>query len=114
MSDQELKEDNTTQPGKFDERFRNLLAKIRPYIKRLWELRKKLIIINAAAASIIIFYLYLLTKPYYESSVTILPEYGSKSTTLSGLTQLAAIAGVRVGGEGASSEIYQNLLKHFR
>ena len=38
-----------------------------------------------------------------------LPEYGSKSTTLSGLSQLASLAGVKVG-EGAPTEIYQNLL----
>lgn len=109
MTDSELKKDMTAKPPKFEERFRGFLQKISPYIERLWELRKKLIIINGTVLVLAIAYLYLFGKPYFESTVTILPEYGSKSTTLSGLTQLAALAGVRVG-EGAPAEIYQNLL----
>ena len=109
MADQENQKEKSSRPQKFEDRFKFFSARVRPYFIRLWELRKKLLIFNSAVATLIIIYLYLIAKPYFESSVTILPEYGNKSTTLSGLTQLAALAGVRVG-EGAPSEIYQNLL----
>ncbi len=55
-------------------------------------------------------YLLFLTKPFFESTVTILPEYGSKSSSmLSQLSGLASIAGVKVG-ESAPTEIYQTLI----
>ncbi|NWF89172.1 MAG: hypothetical protein HXY50_06870 [Ignavibacteriaceae bacterium] len=108
MAEQDPKKDSQ-QPQKFEDWFKNLVEKIRPGARRLWELRKKLLIVNGIVAAITIIYLYLIAKPYYESTVTILPEFGSKTTTLSGLTQLASLAGVRVG-ESAPAEIYQNLL----
>ena len=85
MTDQEIKKDQTAQPQKLEDWFKNLIEKIRPYATRLWEIRKKLFIINGVVAVILLAYLYLIAKPYFESTVTILPEYGSKSTTLSGL-----------------------------
>ncbi|MBK9284676.1 MAG: hypothetical protein IPM51_10225 [Sphingobacteriaceae bacterium] len=109
MTDQEIKKDQTAQPQKLEDWFKNLIEKIRPYVKHLWEIRKKLFIVNGVVAVILLVYLYLIANPYFESTVTILPEYGSKSTTLSGLSQLASLAGVRVG-EGAPTEIYQNII----
>ncbi len=109
MSNQEVNKEQTTRPQKNEDKIQNLIEKFRPYVVRLWELRKKLFLINFVIAVLAIAYLYIFGKPYFESIITILPEYGSKSTTLSGLTQLAALAGVRVG-EGAPSEIYQNLV----
>ncbi|HEY4756803.1 MAG TPA: hypothetical protein VIH28_12150 [Ignavibacteriaceae bacterium] len=109
MTDQETKNEETVQPQKLEDWFKNLIEKLRPYMKQLWEVRKKLMIFNGAVAVLVLVYLYLITRPYFESTVTILPEYGSKSTTLSGLSQLASLAGVRVG-EGAPTEIYQNLI----
>src|SRR4030067_1590427 len=109
MADQETKKEDPAQPQKLEDWFKNLVDKLRPYIKQLWEVRKKLMIFNGAVAVLVLVYLYLIAKPYFESTVTILPEYGSKSTTLSGLSQLASLAGVRVG-EGAPAEIYQNLI----
>ncbi len=93
----------------FEQRFIQLVGKYRPYFLRLWEARWKLIIFNFAVLLLTILYLLFLAKPYFESSVTILPEYGSKSSTLSGLSELAGLAGVKVG-EGAPTEIYQNLI----
>lgn len=109
MSEQELKPLENEPPQKFEDWFKNLVDKIKPYTEKLWNVRKKMILINGIAAAILLIYLYLIAKPYFESTVTILPEYGSKSTTLSGLSQLASLAGVRVG-EGAPTEIYQNLI----
>lgn len=92
-----------------EEKFIDLVERFRPYFLRLWQARWKLIIFNSIVLLLTILYLLFLAKPYYESTVTILPEYGSKSSTLSGLSELASMAGVKVG-EGAPTEIYQNLI----
>ncbi|QQS35721.1 MAG: hypothetical protein IPM56_15990 [Ignavibacteriales bacterium] len=92
-----------------EEKISDSVKKIRPYLTRLKESRKKLVVFNSIVFVLMLGYLLFLTKPYYSSSVTILPEYGNKSTTLSRLSSLAALAGVNVG-EGAPTEIYQNLI----
>jgi uncharacterized protein involved in exopolysaccharide biosynthesis len=92
-----------------EEKIQNLIQKFRPYILKLWDKRKKLLIINGSVLIITLLYLLFIVKPYFESQVSILPEYGSKSNMLSQLSGLAALAGVRVG-EVAATEIYQNLL----
>ena len=109
MTDQETKKEESGQPQKFEDWFKNLIEKIRPYTANLWDVRKKLFLINGIVAAILLVYLYLIAKPYFESTVTILPEFGSKSTTFAGLSQLATLVGVRPS-EGAPAEIYQNLL----
>ncbi|OGU35876.1 MAG: hypothetical protein A2455_02565 [Ignavibacteria bacterium RIFOXYC2_FULL_35_16] len=109
MADQETKKEDPAQPQKLEDWFKNLVDKLRPYIKQLWEVRKKLMIFNGAVAVLVLLYLYLIARPYFESTVTILPEFGSKSTTLAGLSQLATLVGVRPA-EGAPAEIYQNLI----
>lgn len=109
MADQETKKEETIQPQKLEDWFKNLIDKLRPYIVQLLEVRKKLMIFNGAVAVLVLLYLYLVAKPYFESTVIILPEFGSKSTTLAGLSQLATLVGVRPA-EGAPAEIYQNLL----
>lgn len=100
----EITDNRTTE-----EKLTDTVNKIRPYITRLKEARKKIIMINAGVLILTLVYLLFISKPYYSSSVTILPEYGNKSTTLSRLSSLAALAGVNVG-EGAPTEIYQNLI----
>ena len=93
-----------------EEKIQDFIEKFRPYFLKLWDKRKKLLFINGAILIITLLYLLFIVKPYYESSVVILPEYGSKSNMLSQLSGLAALAGVRVG-ELAATEIYQNLLQ---
>lgn len=109
MTIENLENKSNVNKPKFVDKTKNFLEKLRPYITTLWSLKKKLFWVNFIIACLIIVYLYFISKPYFQSSITILPEYGNKSTTLTGLTQLAALAGVRVG-EGAPTEIYQNLL----
>ena len=92
-----------------EEKFKELVEKLRPYIVKLWAVRKKLIIFNGVVLILTLLYLLFLAKPYYESTITILPEYGSKNTTLGQLSGLAAIAGVKIG-EVAPTEIYQNII----
>ena len=103
-TDEEI-EDNRT----FEEKFKSFMQKVRPYINRLWSNRKKFIIFNFIVLILTLAYLLFLTKPFFESTITILPEYGSKSNMLSQLSGLASLAGVKVG-ESAPTEIYQNLI----
>ena len=93
----------------FEEKFKDFVKKIKPYKERLWAVRKKFLIVNFIVLILAVAYLLFLAKPYFESTVTILPEYGNKSSMLSQLSGLASIAGVNVG-EAAPTEIYQNIL----
>lgn len=98
-------QDNRT----FEEKFRSIIEKVKPFLKRLWANRKKILFINTAVLVLTIIYLLFLTKPYFQSTVTILPEYGSKSNMLSQLSGLASLAGVKVG-DSAPTELYQNII----
>ena len=103
---EEEQEDNRT----FEEKFKDFVEKVKPYKERLWSVRKKFLIVNFVVLILALAYLLFLAKPYFESTVTILPEYGSKSSSmLSQLSGLASLAGVKVG-ESAPTEIYQNLI----
>ncbi len=94
----------------FSERLKGTIEKMRPYFLRLWKLKWKYIYINGVIAIITVLYLLFLTKPYYDSTVTILPNYGSGvSGMLSQFSGLASLAGISVG-KTASTEIYQNLI----
>ena len=104
-TEEEEKEDTRT----FEEKFKDFVEKIKPYKERIWAVRKKFLIVNSIVLIITLAYLLFLTKPYFESTVTILPEYGSKSNMLSQLSGLAELAGVKVG-EVAPTELYQNLI----
>ncbi len=93
----------------FEEKFKSFVEKVKPYFNKLWINRKKIIIINTAVLVLTLAYLLFLTKPYFQSNVTILPEYGSKSSMFSQLSGLASIAGVKVG-DSAPTELYQNII----
>jgi uncharacterized protein involved in exopolysaccharide biosynthesis len=106
-----MNEGNSTQeaPQKdFADRLREFVDALRPYIKRLWPHRYKILKINLLADVIILLYLLFLTKPYYKTTITILPEYGTKAS-LGGLGGLASLAGINLA-EGTSTVIYQNIL----
>jgi uncharacterized protein involved in exopolysaccharide biosynthesis len=109
-NNQDLKtEEETEDTRTFEEKFKSIIERISPYIKKLWANRKKILIINTAVLIVSIIYLLFLTKPYFQSSVTILPEYGSKSNMLSQLSGLASLAGVKVG-DSSPTELYQNII----
>lgn len=93
----------------FDEKYIDMVNKIRPYILKLWSNRKNFLMFNTVVLILSILYLLFIVKPYFKSSIAILPEYGSKTSMLSQLSGLASIAGVNVG-EAVPTEIYQNLL----
>ncbi len=77
--------------------------------KQLWGWKKQIILINSAVVIAVISYLILFVDPYYESSIAILPEFGNNASTLSGLSNLASIAGLNLG-EAVPTEIYENLV----
>ncbi|HRQ54284.1 MAG TPA: Wzz/FepE/Etk N-terminal domain-containing protein [Ignavibacteriaceae bacterium] len=93
----------------FEEKFKDFVEKIKPYKERFRAIRKKFLIVNLVVLLLALAYLLFFAKPYFESTVTVLPEYGSKSNMLSQLSGLAELAGVKVG-ETAPTEIYQKLI----
>lgn len=101
----EITEDNRS----FEEKIRDNYLKLKPYLEIISKKRKKILTFNLAVLIISLFYLFVFLKPYYTSSVSILPEYGSKTGVMGKLSGLAAIAGINVG-EAAPTEIYQNLV----
>lgn len=92
-----------------EERFKQTIDKLRPYILNLRAARWKLLTVNGIVLILTLAYLLFLTKPYYTSTVTILPDYGGKESSLNQLSSLASLAGVSVG-TGSPTEIYQNLI----
>jgi uncharacterized protein involved in exopolysaccharide biosynthesis len=92
-----------------DEKAKEAIQRITPYIKRLWQHKSKLALINSIIGVITVLFLLFITEPYYESNIVILPEFGSKSTSLGGLSDLASLAGVNLAN-GAPTEIYENLV----
>lgn len=112
MSEKITDRDSDTEPEDnrtFEEKFKSFIDRVSPYIKKLWINRKKILLINTIILIVTILYLLFLTKPYFQSTVTILPEYGSKSNMLSQLSGLASLAGVKVG-DSAPTELYQNII----
>jgi len=81
---------------------------IRPYFQYLMIYKKKILFFNIAVIAISLVYLIIFVKPDYSSTITILPEYGSKSG-LGGLASIASLAGLDVGGE-SPMEIYKNII----
>jgi uncharacterized protein involved in exopolysaccharide biosynthesis len=112
MSEKITDQDTDKEPEdnrSFEEKFKSFVEKVKPFLNKFWSNRKKIIIVNAAVLILTLVYLLFLTKPFYKSSITILPEYGSKSSMFSQLSGLASIAGVKVG-DSAPTELYQNII----
>jgi capsule polysaccharide export protein KpsE/RkpR len=80
-----------------------------PYVRKLWAVRRNFIVTNMVVLLMALVVLFVLVQPYYESTVTILPDYGAQSSMMSSLGGLAAIAGLSIGAADPS-DIYKNLL----
>jgi uncharacterized protein involved in exopolysaccharide biosynthesis len=85
------------------------IRKIKPYIDKLWKKKKQFLIFNGVVAVLAVLYLLFISKPYFTSSVYILPEYGNQSSTLASLSGLASMAGINVG-DVPPNEIYRKIL----
>ena len=77
----------------------------------VWQSRKLIgVITGSVTLAFIVF--SLLLHPYYKSSVVILPETSqSKLASLGGLSDLASLAGVNVGGETSPAKLYPTVIK---
>lgn len=94
----------------FSESLKDFIVKIKPYYNILLKRKWRFVIFNSAVMVLTILYLLFIAKPYFKSSVTILPNYGNKSSEMLGqLSGLASLAGVNVGSADPT-QIYQNLL----
>ncbi len=84
------------------------VEKLNSYLNRIKENKNKLLIFNGVVAVLTLLILFFIVRPYYTSSITILPDFGRKPA-FNQLSDLASLAGINVR-EGAGTEIYQNLL----
>lgn len=93
-----------------EEQIKKIITKFRFYLNKLMLKKWRYIAVNSIAALVVVLYLIFLAKSYYTSSITILPDYGSKAS-MGNLSSLASLAGINIGGEGPSTEIYANLIR---
>jgi uncharacterized protein involved in exopolysaccharide biosynthesis len=107
----EIQTDNNQQQDRtFSDAVTDFILKIKPHFRILWQNKWKLLAINIIIFLLTVAYLLFLTKPYYQSTVIILPEYGNKGSELIGqFSGLASFAGVNVG-DTPPAMIYRNLL----
>ncbi len=95
----------------FSESLKDFIVKMKPYSQKLWKRKWRFVAFNSVILVLTVLYLLFLTKPYFKSSVTILPNYGNKSSEMLGqLSGLATLAGVNVGSPDPT-QIYESLLK---
>lgn len=100
----------TDNEKSFSESLTGLIIKIKPYFRLLWQNKRKFILFNLLVLILTTLYLLFIAKPYFKSTVTILPDYGNKSSEMLGqLSGLASLAGVSVG-DTPPTQIYQNLI----
>ncbi len=105
----DLEESTEQEKIPWDKRLQDFFGSLTPYLLRVWEKRKKWLIINCIAAIVIVLFMIFIVKPYYDVSIDILPDYGSKSTSVSGLSDLASMAGMSL--KAAPTEIYENIIQ---
>ena len=80
-----------------------------PRFRLLWMHRKQLAVINGVFIAGTVAVLLFVVKPYFESTITILPEYGANVSMLGQLTGLASLSGFNVGSS-TPAEICQELV----
>jgi uncharacterized protein involved in exopolysaccharide biosynthesis len=92
------------------EQIKTAVIYIKPRLKNLKVHRKRLVIINSVAAVLTLLILFLLIKSYYNSEITILPDYGNKNTSLNQLGSLEALTGINLENS-TPTEVYETLIK---
>jgi len=90
------------------ESFKLFLEKLSPYLQKVWGAKKNLLIVNGTIIAITVAVLLLFVKPYFDTTVTILPDYGTQSSALAQFGGLASLAGVNLG-QSSPGAIYQQL-----
>jgi uncharacterized protein involved in exopolysaccharide biosynthesis len=88
----------------------SFFIKVKPYVEKLWSCRKQMLLVNGSVCVLALLVLFLFVRPYYQSTITILPDFGNKtSDMISQFSGLASLAGVNVG-DNPPTQIYQNLI----
>jgi uncharacterized protein involved in exopolysaccharide biosynthesis len=88
----------------------SLSITLKPYVKKAWMHRKQLLFFNGFIVIFSLLILFFLVKPYYQSKIIILPDFGNKnSDMLSQFAGLASLAGVNVNDNPATL-LYQDLI----
>jgi len=84
----------------------------KPIFADMWKNRWKLAFVNITILIVIAIILIFGLKNYYVSSITIIPEIGTSRSSMGGLGDLAALAGLSMSsGSGEQpTEIYQYLI----
>ncbi len=77
------------------------------YSRRIYDERIRVLAVNATVGLLTVGYLFLIHQPTYESKISLMPDFGSKSPS-AGVSALISMAGV--GEFSAPTEIYQNLV----
>ena len=84
----------------------DFVTSVRPRIENIWKARKQFLLVNGIVVILALVPLLFILKPYYVSTVDILPDYGANASSSS----LSGIASLVTGGTGTPAEIYQALL----
>jgi len=80
-------------------------------LTRLWDSRR-LIVMATASVTVVSIIVSLLLPEYYRSTTTILPETEkNKLSSIGGLSDLAALAGVNVASEGSLAKLYPTIIR---
>jgi hypothetical protein len=88
----------------------NFFITLKPYIKKAWECRKQLLIFNGSVLIISLLILIFLIKPYFNSKIIILPDFGNKnSDMISQFSGIASLAGININDEPPTL-LYKNLI----
>lgn len=91
------------------EQLAKIITRLRPFVLRLWNERKRLMITNASVLVFSIGALLLFVKPYYEVSIQIVPDLGNNTGLLGSLSDYASIAGISLQN-APPAEIYEKLI----
>ena len=80
------------------------------HAKKVWMYRKQLFIVNGIILVLTTLILFFVIKPYFQSKIFIMPDYGNKSSDLlSQFSGLASLAGVNVN-DNSSTLLYQTII----
>lgn len=96
-----------------ENRLRSVVATFQPVFSSVWRNKGRLFAINLLVGSLTVAILFLLVRPYYDTSVKILPDYRSSKggglSQLSGVASLVGLGGLSLG-QSIPPEIYEDLL----
>ena len=84
----------------------DLVKATRPRVGKIWNARKRFLIANGIVVVLALILLFFVFKPYFVSTINLLPDYGANAASSS----LSGIASLVTGGSGTPAEIYQTLL----